>query len=146
MRRGTCFACGIGVLDLEVLLPQLACHVVHAAQLLDFAMGDGIDASLENEPGILFDAIAVAGGAGARALAADVRALEHVRDAYRHGKPLLFAGEAGTVLAAAGIGGNGEPPAGVFLVESAGGDALDAFAQAIGGPRFAEREPALVVG
>jgi len=68
--------------------------------------GGSIDAdgSFENEPGILFDAIAIIGGEQAgKALAGDGRVLEHLRDAYRHGKPLLATGTAKEVLAAAGI-------------------------------------------
>src|SRR5690606_36324084 len=62
------------------------------------------DASLENAPGVLFDALVVASGErAATMLAADAKALEHLRDAYWHGKPLLFIGEGQQVFAATSI-------------------------------------------
>jgi len=48
------------------------------------------DASLENEPGFLFDALALPDGeAGVQVLAADGHTLEFVKDQYRHCKPIL---------------------------------------------------------
>ncbi len=101
------------------------------------------DASLENEPGVLFDALAVAGGeAAAAALARDVRALEHVRDAYRHGKALLFVGAASAVQAAAALPPGDEP--GVFVARSLDAKVMQDFVAAIG-IRHPQREPALVI-
>ncbi|RZA20271.1 MAG: catalase [Lysobacteraceae bacterium] len=118
----------------------------HVGQLADAKGGElDADASLENEPGVLFDAIAVAGGAGAASvLAGDARALEHIRDAYRHGKPLLFVGDAAQVLEAAGIGEAGASDPGLLVADAASDKVVKAFADAIAGPRIAERELALV--
>ncbi|MGX9719994.1 catalase [Stenotrophomonas acidaminiphila] len=103
------------------------------------------DASLENEPGVLFDALAVVGGAeGAAALAGDVRALEHIRDGYRHGKPLLFVGEGRQVWGAAGVAPLDNDPL-LLFAEPDAGDTLERFAAAIARHRYPEREPALVV-
>ena len=102
------------------------------------------DASLENEPGVLFDGIAVAGGQGAAALASDVRALEHLRDAYRHGKPLLLVGEGVDVWQATGLQADGQD-AGVVVSDTAAADALASFVDALAAPRNPDREPRLVV-
>ena len=99
------------------------------------------DASLENEPGVLFDALVVASGqAAAEALSGDVRALEHVRDAYRHGKALLFVGEGAVVRDAAGVPAQGP---GVLTSNAADNKGLKAFIQAMQ-VRYPEREPTLV--
>lgn len=114
--------------------------------LLDSEEGGVIDAdaSLENEPGVLFDALVVVSGADAvNALARDVRALEHVRDAYRHGKPLLFVGGARAVLDAAGLVLLDHDP--LLLLADAVDDAvIAAFVSAIAAHRNPAREPALV--
>ncbi len=110
--------------------------------------GDSIDAdaSLENEPGVLFDALAVVGGdAAVQTLVGDVRALEHVRDAYRHGKPLLFVSEGRKVWDALGLAQvdvANDP--GLVFAAGTGESELATFAQAIVAPRTFEREPALV--
>src|SRR4029434_10423341 len=53
------------------------------------------DASLEVAPSVLFDAVAIADGEGAAAaLAADGRALEFLKDQYRHCKAMLISGVA----------------------------------------------------
>ncbi len=114
--------------------------------LLDSEEGGVIDAdaSLENEPGVLFDALVVVSGADAvNALARDVRALEHVRDAYRHGKPLLFVGGAKAVLDAAGLVLLDHDP--LLLLADAVDDAVvAAFVSAIAAHRNPAREPSLV--
>lgn len=102
------------------------------------------DASLENEPGVLFDGIAVAGGqAAAEALSADVRALEHLRDAYRHGKPLLLVGEGAQVWRATGLPED-EQDSGVIVADMLSSEAADAFVSALASPRNPDREPNLV--
>lgn len=102
------------------------------------------DASLENEPGVLFDALVVVSGADAvNALSRDVRALEHVRDAYRHGKPLLFVGDARAVLDAAGLVLLDHDP--LLLLADAVDDAvMAAFVSAIAAHRNPARERSLV--
>jgi catalase len=103
-------------------------------------LGRGLeaDASLENEPGVLFDALVLAGGdAGVATLRKDGRALEHLRDVFRHCKPILALDAGKTLLEAAGIPGTGAP--GVVI-----GDASDAtlakFAEAMARHRHFERE------
>lgn len=94
------------------------------------------DASLDNHPSGLFDGAVVPGGAAAMAsLAADGRALEFLRDAYRHGKTLMGVGDGVQVFAAAGI--DPDPNDGGLLL---GGEAPKAFIEALGKHRHPERE------
>ncbi|WPU57627.1 catalase [Stenotrophomonas acidaminiphila] len=117
----------------------------HVGRLLDADDGPlDADASLENEPGVLFDALAVAGGAaGAAALAADIRALEHIRDGYRHGKPLLFVGAGRQVWDAAGIAPLDNDPL-LLFAEAGADDTVERFVAAIARRRYPEREPAML--
>lgn len=94
------------------------------------------DASLDNHPSGLFDGAVVPGGAAAaERLLADGRALEFLRDAYRHGKTLLGVGEGVQVFAAAGI--DPDPNDGGLLL---GGEDPQAFIAALGKHRHPERE------
>jgi len=94
------------------------------------------DASLDNHPSGVFDGAVVAGGADAAALlAADGRALEFLRDAYRHGKTLMGIGDGVQVYAAAGI--DPDPNDGGLLL---GGEDPQAFVAALGKHRHPERE------
>lgn len=62
------------------------------------------DASLDNHPSALFDGAVVPGGAAAmERLASDGRALEFLRDAFRHGKTLMGIGDGEAVFTAAGL-------------------------------------------
>ncbi len=62
------------------------------------------ECSLENEPGFLFDALALPGEkAAVNALLQDGHAMEFIRDQYRHCKPILAPEGAQALLAAAGI-------------------------------------------
>ncbi|MDY0747551.1 catalase [Paucibacter sp. R3-3] len=62
------------------------------------------DASLENEPGFLFDAIVLPDGAGAVvSLAADGHTFEAIRDQYRHCKTMLALGTGVDLFELAGI-------------------------------------------
>ncbi|MCC8363368.1 catalase [Lysobacter sp. A6] len=62
------------------------------------------DASLENEPGVLFDGIIVPGGDGnMAALRQDARVLDYLKEQYRHCKALLVFGDGDAMLEAAGI-------------------------------------------
>jgi catalase len=63
-----------------------------------------VDATFENSPAVLFDAVVVPGGSKATTrLAADGKAVEFVRDQYRHCKPMLILGDASALLTLAGI-------------------------------------------
>jgi catalase len=62
------------------------------------------DASLETEPSVLFDGVIVPGSERCvQMLMDDGRALEFVRDQFRHCKPILAIGEAHRLLALAGL-------------------------------------------
>ncbi|HSW06683.1 catalase [Aquabacterium sp.] len=100
------------------------------------------DASWENEPGFLFDAVVLPDGATAvQALMRDADALAFVRDTYRHGKPLLVLGAGAKLLDQAGVKPGADDPALIHVKDSAGlKTALGAFAAAIAGPRRFERE------
>jgi catalase len=106
------------------------------------ATGDQIDAdaSLENEPGVLFDGLVIPGGAsGTATLAADGRLLEHVKDQYRHGKTMLFLGEASAILEACGIPQDEEDP-GVLVARRLATKVVSSFITALGRHRHLERE------
>ena len=63
-----------------------------------------VDAPVAATPSVLFDAVVLPDGAGAvRALAADGRVLEFLKDQYRHCKPILALGAASALLEKAGI-------------------------------------------
>jgi catalase len=110
------------------------------------------DASLENEPGFLFDALVLPDGEDAvAALAGDGHTMEFIKDQYRHCKTILALGASARLLEKAGIsatpgdtakgkkGGPGDPG----LILQASGDtavALDRFIQAMARHRHFERE------
>jgi catalase len=103
------------------------------------------DASLENEPGFLFDAMVLPDGAkGVDALLADARTVEYTRDTFRHCKPLLAIGAGACVLAAAGIAPDPADKALVVAAEGAdagsGAAATKAFIAALEAPRNFARE------
>ena len=63
-----------------------------------------IDATLENSPAVLFDAVVLpAGSEAVDALCLDGHTLEFVKDQYRHCKTILALGDSSTILAKAGI-------------------------------------------
>jgi catalase len=105
------------------------------------------DASLENEPGFLFDALVLPDGAEAiAALAQDGHTAEFIRDQFRHCKTILVFGGARQLLGQAGLplsldkaqaqGGTG------LIVADEGGEqaAVDAFLQALAKHRHFGRE------
>jgi catalase len=103
------------------------------------------DASLENEPGFLFDALVLPDGEQAvAALARDGHTMEFIKDQYRHGKTLLVLGASRALIDKAGLpatlpGGKAAP--GLLMGKT--GDvagAIEAFVAALAGPRHAERE------
>jgi catalase len=62
------------------------------------------DASLENEPGFLFDALVLPDGEEAvAALAADGHTMEFIKDQFRHCKTILSLGASRDLLARAGL-------------------------------------------
>ncbi|MDC8773060.1 catalase [Roseateles albus] len=109
---------------------------------------DGLDleaqASLESEPGFLFDALVLPDGASAVAgLAADAHTFEFIKDQYRHGKTILALGLGRKLLDLAGVplalaNGDGDP--GLLLVKDLSEGASTAFIAAIARHRHPERE------
>ena len=104
-----------------------------------------VEITLETGPSVLYDALVLPDGAAAIAtLAKDARALEFVREQYRHGKPLLALGAGSTLLRAAGV--PFELPGGAIdpgLILSDGYDlraALAAFEAALARHRVYARE------
>ncbi|KQP37414.1 catalase [Pseudorhodoferax sp. Leaf274] len=117
----------------------------HVGALVD---ADGVtvqaDASLENEPGFLFDAVVLPQGQDAiAALAANGLALEFVKEQYRHCKTLLVPADARVLLEQAGIPWelpDGAADPGLVAGDGDGQSALDAFVQAVARHRHPERE------
>ncbi len=101
------------------------------------------DASLENEPGFLFDALVLPDGtAGVVALGTDGRTFEFLKDQYRHCKTILVLGAAEDLLAIAGISTvlpSGEIDPGIVVSEN-GAEGVDAFIEGIGLHRHPARE------
>jgi catalase len=103
------------------------------------------DASLESEPGFLFDGLVLPDGEDAVAvLARDGHAMEFIKDQYRHCKTILVLGASKALLDKAGIGEtlpNGEADT-ALIVASAddASKACQAFIKAMGRPRNFDRE------
>ena len=103
------------------------------------------DASLEVAPSVLFDAVAVTDGDDSDAnLAADGRALEFVKDQYRHCKPLMVLTGALPILDKAGIPRalpTGKADSGLIIAAAdAAEPPTDAFIRAIAAHRHFDRE------
>ena len=93
------------------------------------------NASMENEPSFLFDALILTDGEPALTrLAADGHTMEYIKDQYRHLKTILALGRSGSLLLKAGIPSklpDGEADPGLLSGESRHlSDALDLFVEA----------------
>ena len=104
-----------------------------------------VDATLENTPAVLFDALVLPDGMdGVEALSKDGRTLEFLKDQYRHCKSILVLGASSKLLQKAGIFENlptGETDPGLIIAPSAEADsAIDAFIAAIGKHRHPQRD------
>jgi len=103
-------------------------------------------ASLENEPGFLFDALVLPDGEPAvQTLAAHGNTGEFVKDQYRHGKTILAVGASIGMLGMFDIPGvlpNGDVDPGIIGVSGAEElrAATDAFIAAIGKHKHSERD------
>jgi catalase len=103
------------------------------------------DASMENEPAVLFDALVLPdGAAGVKALLKVGQTLEFVKDTYRHCKAILAIGESHALLQAAGTPMSlpgGVPDPGIVLgnFKSIGRDVQD-FIKAVARHRHPERD------
>jgi catalase len=103
------------------------------------------DASMENSPGFLFDALVLPDGlAAVEALAADGHSMEFVKDQYRHCKTILALGASQALLTEAGIpmslpDGSDDP--GLILADAAHADtAATDFIAAVGMHRHPARD------
>ena len=139
---GDTLAAQVAALTAQGAVPRIVGPHVGA---LTTAQGEALqaDASLENEPGAVFDAVVLPQGAdGISALAANGLAIEFVKDQYRHGKAMLVPQDAQAWLQGAGVpltlpDGGADPG----LVLGAGAaDAIDTFVQAVARHRHPERE------
>jgi catalase len=104
-----------------------------------------VEVTLETGPSVLYDAVAVPGGREAMAKLANAgHAVEFIKDAYRHCKPLLGVGAGATLLDSAGAAEglpSGESDPGVLLFdEGQTAAALKAFTAAIAAHRHFARE------
>ncbi len=101
------------------------------------------DASMENEPGFLFDALVLpAGDAAVEKLAAIGHTMEFIRDQYRHGKTILALGASQLLLGTASIPmqlADGSADPGLLLADDAK-QAIEPFFAAMGKHRHPQRE------
>ncbi len=103
-----------------------------------------VDTTVEAMPSVLFDAVVIPGAADANAtLAGDGRAVEFVKDQYRHCKPILILGAGTSLLDAAGVPptlASGAADPGLVRREEGDADAVEAFITALTRHRHFERE------
>jgi catalase len=114
-----------------------------------FTAADGsvfeAEASLENEPSVLFDALVLPDGQEAvKRLAADGRMAEYIKDQYRHCKTILALGASSALIEGAGafvrLPDGSEDP-GLILGDGARpGEAIARFVEAIAAHRHWQRE------
>jgi len=105
------------------------------------------DASMENEPGFLFDALILSDGAeSVAALAQDGHTMEVIRDQFRHCKPILCVGQGRQLMRQAGLPVSMEKSlaqggTGLIVVDAGeGASAMDAFVAAMQVHRHFGRE------
>lgn len=121
-----------GVHAALLALGALPCFV--APRIGPVRTADGVfidaEASLQNEPGFLFDALALPDGdEGVQALARDAHALAFIRDQHRSGKAILAMPASRVLLEAAGVSLNlpsGQADPGLVI-----GHDITAFIQAV---------------
>ena len=102
------------------------------------------EASMENEPGPLFDALVLPDGERAvKTLAVDGRAGEFVKEQYRHCKPILALGASSSLLEGAGASQklpDGSDDPGIVHADADVDEAIAAFIDAISQHRHWVRE------
>jgi catalase len=101
------------------------------------------EATLENSPSVLFDAMVIAAGSkSVDRLSKTGQTLEFLRDQYRHCKPIMIVGEADALLKKADI--SQKLPDGEFdpslIVVNDMPKGIATFIKALGGPRDFSRE------
>jgi catalase len=101
-----------------------------------------VDATFENQPMVLFDALVIGAGADATAsLATSAHAVEFAKLAWRHGKAILIDANALALIEAAGIDGNATSrDAGIVRIDGDEADAVARFVEAIAKHRHFDRE------
>lgn len=131
------------------LLAQGAVGRLVGPRIGGFATSEGetiqADASLENEPGFLFDGLVLPDGEAAiETLAANGHTDEFIKDQYRHCKTLLAFGASRALLAEAKVEEmlpTGEPDPGILLADAADAEqAAQRFIQALALHRHPQRE------
>ena len=124
-------------------VPRFVAPRIGAVKTVD---GTAIEAqaSLENEPAFLFDAMVLAdGNEGVAALAADEHTVPFIQDQYRHGKTILAIGAAKRLLDQAGLASKlpgGEADPGLIISDGAEKTDMDAYIEAIACHRHPQRE------
>ncbi|SDV46883.1 catalase [Chitinasiproducens palmae] len=110
------------------------------------ADGDAVeaDASMENTPAVLFDALVLPDGqAGVHALLADGHTLEFLKDQYRHCKTILALGASSQLFDKLGISQtlpDGQNDPGLLVADSLDDDVVAAFVAAVAQHRHAVRD------
>ena len=106
--------------------------------------GDAIeaDASMENSPAVVFDAVVLPDGEDAVAsLSANAQTMEFVANAFRHCKPILALGASSALLEAVGAPTeSGGLDAGLIVTPASDKQAAARFMDAMAQHRFPERE------
>ncbi|MEO8336907.1 MAG: DJ-1/PfpI family protein, partial [bacterium] len=105
--------------------------------------GDTIeaDASMENSPPVLFDALILPdGAAGVKALAADGHTMEFITNQFRHGKTILALGASNKLMEKAGIAVTAKSDAGLLLMRGTEKNVAQKFMSSVTKHRFPERE------
>ena len=128
----------------EGAVPRLVATHVGAVEGDDHSTLDA-DASFENEPGFLFDAMVLPDGeAGVAALAKDAHTMDFIRDQYRHCKSILVLGASKKLMAKAGVpeklGSGKDDPGLIFSSSDNAEKAGTAFIKAMARHRHPERE------
>lgn len=137
---------GHSVAGVHAALLSLGAHPCYIAPRIGpVRTTDGVfidaEASLENEAGFLFDAVALPDGVdGVQALASDSRALAFIREQYDGSKAMLAMPDSRALLQAAGVSAclpSGEPDPGLVV-----GHDITAFIRAVVRFRHPERHTA----
>lgn len=118
--------------------PRLGAYTTSEGDTID------ADATLENSPSMLFDAIVLPAGAkGVTALGVLGQTTEYVMNQFRHNKPMLALGGSSVLLENAGIPVTRKEKLaslGVLVFENGGEEPARAFMAALARHRFPERE------